>query len=88
MMSFKMVVEITWNLMALQELTHKQLEIYGCVISTLATDALVLQHQVISTHSSDQIFSVLNQFHAKILHLYGITVENNITIWKKKYIVV
>ena len=30
-------------------LTHKQLDIYGFLISTVATDALALKHQVIST---------------------------------------
>ena len=34
-------------------LTHKQLEMYGCVLSTIATDALVLTHQAISIHSAD-----------------------------------
>ena len=33
--------------------THKQLEQHGCVLSTMATDALVLKHQAISTHSAD-----------------------------------
>ena len=35
------------------ELTHKQLETYGCLLSTVATDALVLKHQGISIHSAD-----------------------------------
>ena len=34
-------------------LTHKQLEMHGCMLSTVATDALVLKHQVISIHSAD-----------------------------------
>ena len=34
-------------------LTHKQLEKHGCVRSNVATDALVLKHQGISTHSAD-----------------------------------
>ena len=34
-------------------LTHKQLEIHGCVLSTVATDALVLKYQAISVHSAD-----------------------------------
>ena len=33
-------------------LTHKQLEMHGCVLSTVATDALALKHQVISTHGA------------------------------------
>ena len=34
-------------------LTHKQLEMYGCVLSTVVTDALVLKHQAISIYSAD-----------------------------------
>ena len=34
-------------------LTHKQLETHGCVLSTVATDALVLKHQAISAHIAD-----------------------------------
>ena len=33
--------------------TYKPLEMYGCVLSTVATDALVPKHQAISTHSAD-----------------------------------
>ena len=33
--------------------THKQLEMYECVLSTIASDALVLKHQAISIHSAD-----------------------------------
>ena len=42
------------------DLTPKQLEIHGCVISIVATDALVLKHQAISNHSADKIFIVLD----------------------------
>ena len=35
-------------------LTHKQLETHGCVLSTMATDALVLKYQAISIQSADQ----------------------------------
>ena len=34
-------------------LTHKQLEMLGCLLSTVATDALELKHQAISIHSAD-----------------------------------
>ena len=34
-------------------LINKQLEMHGCILSTVVTDALVLKHQAISTHSSD-----------------------------------
>ena len=50
-------------------LTHKQLETHGCAISIVATDALVLKHQGISTHSAEQLIIVLHQFHTKTLHL-------------------
>ena len=35
------------------ELTPKHRETHGCVVSTVATDALVLKHQAISIHSAD-----------------------------------
>ena len=34
-------------------LTHKYRETHGCVVSTVATDALVLKHQAISIHNAD-----------------------------------
>ena len=34
-------------------LTHKQMKMHGCVLSTVATDALVLKHQAISIHIVD-----------------------------------
>ena len=34
-------------------LTLKHRETHGCVVSTVATDALVLQHQAISIHNAD-----------------------------------
>ena len=37
-----------------RELTHKQQEMHGYILNTLATDAVVLKHQVISIHSADQ----------------------------------
>ena len=33
--------------------THKQLETHGGMISSVATDALVLKHQAISIYSAD-----------------------------------
>ena len=47
----------------MSEAFHKQLETHGCIISTVATDALMLKHQTISIHSADQI--VLDQFQTK-----------------------
>ena len=34
-------------------LTHRQQEMHRCILSTVATDALVSKHQGISTHSAD-----------------------------------
>ena len=34
-------------------LTHKQLEMHGWTLSTVATYGLVFQHEAISTHSAD-----------------------------------
>ena len=34
-------------------LTYKQLEMHECILSTVATDDLVLKHQTISIHSAD-----------------------------------
>ena len=34
-------------------LTHKHRETHECVVSTVATDALVLKHQAISIHNAD-----------------------------------
>ena len=36
-----------------QFLTHKQLETHGCILSIVATDALVLKHQAICIHNAD-----------------------------------
>ena len=36
-----------------QVLTLKHRETHGCVVSTVATDALVLKHQAISIHNAD-----------------------------------
>ena len=44
-------------------LTHKQLELHGCILSTVATDGLALKHQAISIHSADWIFIVFHRFH-------------------------
>ena len=49
-------------------LTQKQLETHGCILITVATDALVIKHQAIGIHSADWIFIVLDQLHAEILN--------------------
>ena len=47
------------------ELTHKHLETNKCVLSTVATDALVLKHQTISIPSADQICIEFHMFRNK-----------------------
>ena len=46
------------------------METYECVISTVATAALVLKYHAISIHNADQLilltFIVLDQFHSKV----------------------
>ena len=61
-----------WRLIFLKDhkitilwLTHKHLETHGCILSTVATDVLVLKHQDISIHSTDQSCIALDQFHTK-----------------------
>ena len=49
------VVNTVWLVLydALLVLTLKHRETHGCVVSTVATDALVLKHQAISILSTD-----------------------------------
>ena len=47
-------------------LTLKQLETHGCILSIVATDALVLKHQAISILSAEKRFIVLDQFQTTI----------------------
>ena len=55
-----LVLLSSWQRSALY-LSHKQLEMHGAILSTVATDALVLKHQAISIHTVDQISSALDQ---------------------------
>ena len=59
----------------LWSLTHKRLQIHGCLLSTEATDALVLKHQAISTYRADGTFIALNQIYTEIVQLQGTTWE-------------
>ena len=52
---------------------------YGCVLSIVATDVLMLKHQDISIHPADQIPIALDQFQTKYYNF------NEITFWKKNY---
>ena len=45
--------EIVTHIPGANELTLKHWETYGCVVSTVATDVLVLKHQTISILSTD-----------------------------------
>ena len=78
---FQMSDEAPGNLLVLSGLTHKQLETHVCLISTVATAALVLKHQAISSRSADCI--LIDQFHTTILYLLWKTSENKITFWWK-----
>ena len=62
-------------------LNYKQLETHWCVISTVATDGLVLKHQAISIHNADHIAITLDQFQTEWSHLLWTISEN-----KKYYI--
>ena len=74
-----------WTLIS-QLSNHKQLETYVCIISTVATDGLVLKHQAISIHNADFVFIVLPKIYTKILlHLLWTTPETKIMFWKKKW---
>ena len=68
---------------ASHKLTLKHWETHGCIVSTVATDALVLKPQAISIHNADQTFIVLDQLHIKLLHIRWTASENEITFWKK-----
>ena len=68
---------------ALIQLTPKHRETHGCVVSTVATDALVLKHQAISILSTDLTFNLLDQFHMEILHFCWTTFGSKITYLKK-----
>ena len=44
------------------------MEMPRCILSTVASDVLVLKHQAISIHSADQMYIAFNQFHEKRMH--------------------
>ena len=62
------------------KLTPKHRETHGCVVSTVATDALVLKHQAISIHNADKTLIILEQFYIKLLHIRWTASENE--FWK------
>ena len=65
--------------------THQQLEMHGCILTTVGTDALVLKHQVISIQSASSKFIVLDKFHVKD-NIYSQQHQKIISHLKKKYI--
>ena len=69
-------------------LIHKQLEMHGRILSTDATDALVLKHQAISVRSADYIFIVLDQFYTEISYSFREQCWNMILGFEIKYPVV
>ena len=64
-------------------LTLKHRETHGYIVSTVATDALVLKHQAISIHNAEWTFIVIDQFDIKVSHLWWTTLRNKITVLKK-----
>ena len=61
-----MTDRISRNHVVFEGLTHNQLETHGCILGTVAADALVLKHQAISIYSADKISIVLDQFRVEI----------------------
>ena len=52
--SEKNVSMVFWETFSCDDtLTLKHREMHGCIVSTVATDALVLKHQAISIHNAD-----------------------------------
>ena len=56
------------GLFVLNVFTHKQLELYGYILSLVATYALVLKHLTPSIYSADKIFITLSHFEKKNAH--------------------
>ena len=48
------------------------------ILSTVATDAIVLKLQATSIHSIDQISIALDQFQTKVWELHWTAIENKI----------
>ena len=46
------------DLVIIEGLAAKQLELHGCVMRIVATEALMLNHEAISLHSADLTFVV------------------------------
>ena len=81
---------MAWHRMGDKPLS--ELEMKGCVISTVATDAIVLNNQAISILKVDQISITLDQFQTKTfmhtcrhkyIYIYQTTSESEIKIKKR-----
>ena len=46
------VYSFTFDYVIFGWLTHKEMEMHGCIISTVSTDVLLLKCQTINTHSA------------------------------------
>ena len=57
-----MADEISRNYAVLWVLIHKQLEMHGCILNTVATDTLVLKDRAIIIHNAEQFCIALGQF--------------------------
>ena len=53
MTNLKISVHDVLECFEMTNLTPKHWETHGCVVSTVATDVLVLKHQAISIHNAD-----------------------------------
>ena len=60
------------------------MEMQGCILSTVATDALVLKHQAIGIHTADKIFIVSEWFHREISCNIGNVIRKSNYIKKKR----
>ena len=49
----KIISDIVFIFIFLNDLTYKQLETHMCILSIVATDGLVVKHQAISSYSAD-----------------------------------
>ena len=72
--------------LGLNVLTNKQVETHGCVHTTVAIGALVLQNQAISVQHTDKVVIAMGQYYIEISQLSRIILWNKIT-FRKKYAV-
>ena len=56
---------------------------HGCIVSTVATDALVLKHQAIIIHSADKIFVFVDKFRTEYDSYMEQYWKIKLNFWKK-----